>query len=158
MQSLIRILSVVMLLAVVGYALTITGSPTHTRHVNEDIDTLRTLENMHRKLVYYYQLNKNTPLQTLDENALNTPPTNTADGCTNVYDYSHRLKAAELEKFEYSPQGNHYTICTSFHTSWRDVTLNQRFYGEGYDWAKDFQQGRHCFERTIPACKKRKTP
>lgn len=160
MQALIRILSVVMLLAVVGYALTITGSPTHTRQVNEDIDTLEALEALHNALSTHYYLHSRLPATLPDASALKGLKAKTQEeSICQLYYYGFKLlEDAQISRFEYTPTTAGYKICAPFHTSWRDVTLNQRFYSESYDWAKDFEQGRYCFERTIPACKKRKTP
>jgi hypothetical protein len=158
MQPLIRILAVVVLMAVIGYALTITGSPTHTRQVNEDIDTLEALDVVHNSLSAHYYIYNRLPGTLPDINALKELRTQAqAEGlsnCRRYYDV-YRIDDAQISRFEYTPTTAGYKICAPFHTSWHDVTLNQGFYGERYDWAKDFQQGRHCFERTIPACKKR---
>jgi hypothetical protein len=155
MQNFLRIFSIVALLVIAGYALTITGSPAHTRMVNEDIDTLEEMEDLHGALIAYHNRNGQA-LHSLDNKALNALESGTygKNNCGNYYN-GKQYEGIRLKEYEYTPQKNGYKICTNFNTSWEQIKLNQRLYGNRYLWAMDFQKGRPCFERTYPECKKR---
>lgn len=155
MQKFLRIFSVIALLAIVGYALTITGSPAHTRMVNEDMDTLEELANLHDALIAY-RYRHGYALQSLDAKTLNSLE-NGAYGnndCGNYYSNKH-YEDEYLKRYEYSATPNGYKICAKFNTDWQEITLNQHLYGNRYHWAENLTKGHYCFERNFPECKKR---
>ena len=158
MQNFLRLFSIVALLVIVGYALTITGSPARTRMVNEDIDTLEEMESLNNALIAYRNRN-GSALQSLDSTALNALASGSYDdnSCRHYYS-GKQYEEARLKKYDYTAKPNSYTICANFITSWQEIKLNQRLYGDRYHWARDFHKGRPCFERTYPECKKRNTP
>jgi hypothetical protein len=158
MQQRLRAISIVVLLAIIGYALTITGSPTQTRMVNEDIETLEELEQLHGALTASLYRNGKI-VESLDANMLNTMESGSyGDNHCGKYYSNKRYEAERLNRYEYSTKPSGYTICTNFNTNWVDIKMNKRFYENRFNWAENIHQGRNCFERTIPECKRRNQP
>lgn len=156
MQKLIRYSAAVILLAVIAYAFFLTGSPAHNRKTNEDYATLRELQNIHYKLVAL-QYNKNGVLpKTLDVNLLNKAPDNSYFCSDLEYVGNFPVDAAIATKYDYTRTAKGYTICATFGNHWKDIKWSEESHmTRGYEWAKDFTQGKNCFERAIPECKKR---
>jgi hypothetical protein len=158
MQKFLRIFFVVALLAIVGYGLRIAGSPAHTRAVNEDIETLEELEELHGALDAYRHRNGNS-LEELNSKALNGIERGSygQNQCSRYYN-GREYDEERLKRYEYTAKTDGYKICTTLNTSWADVKLNQRLYGDRFLWARDFNQGRNCFERSFTPCKQRNQP
>ena len=155
MQKFLRIFAIAALLGIVGYALTITGSPAHTRMVNEDMDTLEGLEQLHRALTAYHQQNGHV-LTSLNGKALNAINSGSygSQSCGGYYNNIY-FSDEQLKRYQYTPTSAGYKICTNFNTNWSEVKLNRYTHDNLYNWAENFQKGQNCFERTIPECKKR---
>lgn len=121
--------------------------------VNEDIDVLEQLDDIHGALTAYYHRHGNVP-QSLDTKAL-TPESGLygGDSCGGHFS-SRRYEDEQLKRYEYTPTPTGYKICTKFNSSWEQIKLNERFYENRYPWAINFQKGLQCFERNFPECKK----
>jgi hypothetical protein len=155
MQKLIRYFSLAVLLGISIYGISIVGSPSHNRMVNEDIEIIKELDDLHKALAVNFHRRNGEPLTKLDCAALNDMNDSSTHRCSGYY-WSRRFEQDQLNKYEYSATKNHYKICANFKTSWNDIKMNERVNDNRYSWAENFTKGRFCFERTILNCLERK--
>ena len=155
MQRAIKIGTIVALLAILAYGFTVTGSPQKARAIKQDFATINEMANLHFRLMMFYNHHQKKTLQKLDVDKLNEQPLNGYDCPADAGSMDYEaLTPDAIKKYDYTLTSKGYRICAAFNSDWADIKRSHYINEPKLSWASGLKKGKHCFERTLPICKR----